>query len=689
MKKAIQILLFIFCVTASVWAQQKVVTTTRSQIPEKFIGNWINANTNHWEYGFFERFVLYKSDFWDYKTVQTLKNGDVNLTLAKGKQTVQLLLKSGKDNRITIQPVKGKAVSYTKMDRIYPTYPQKDETAFAKPTFRNDSATIIGYYRNMDKIPAQFADRLKKSPFMVSVPDFITAKEQDYLADFDSLGRFKLKFPIMNAQELYVDWSRLQLHMSLEAGNTIALFVDLADYIPQEADQSFEGYRNRPKQVLFMGDNGRLNNELTTYKPSPIYIDRNKSEKLSDMEYLMYCDSVYKKRTDVLNSFITANPNVSKKFRDFNTEYERYNLAFYLMQHRFDLQRKNKTTFDAGYMDYVRANFPLTNEWAYTGVRDFKSFLRDYIDYETSIRNQKPVTVTVSFKDISNYIKQNKKVDDATQTLLDQLVAMTEDFQKSGIEQIEAMKSKYKDLISKAETISPLIQEASLELSNRPLDTQLSDSLLTNKHLRQMWSASMYYAELDQYHKALSEVKVNDMKAKVLNPDLIKTVENVNNFYKNVATKGMTYEASLKNTSHLKEYHDAKTLFEELIKPYKGKVIYVDFWGTWCGPCKENLKYVKDMKAKLKGQDVVFMYFANRSPEDPWKNIIKEMDLTGENVVQYRLPDKQEELIELLFTVKKFPTYLLVNKEGKVVNTDAASPMRSETAVQQISELLK
>ena len=687
MKKTIQILLFTFCISVS--AQQKVVSVIQSQLPDKFIGNWINSNTNSWDYGFFEKFVLYKSDFWDYKTVQTRKNGDVNLTLTKGKQTVQLLLKSGKENRITIQSAKGNAVSYSKMDKVYPAYPQKDETAFAKPTFHKDSAIIIGYYRNMDKIPAQFADRLKKSIFMVTAPDFISGKEQDYLADLDSLGRFKLTFPIMNAQELYVNGGSLQLHMSLEAGNTIALFVDLVDFIPLEADKSMEGYLNRPKQALFMGDNARLNNELTTYKPSSIYIDRNKAEKLTDMDYLSYCDSVYKKRTDVLNSFIAANPKVSKKFREFNSEYERYDLAFYLMQHRFDLRDKSKTTFDAGYMDYVRANFPLTNEWTYTCFRDFRSFLRDYIDYETSIRNQKPVTVTVSFKDISNYIKQNKKVNEATQTLLDQLVAMNEDFQKSGIEQFETVKLKYKDLISKSETISPLIQEASIELSNRPLDTQLADSLLINEHLRQMWDASIYYAELDHSHKALSDMKVNDMKAKVVNPDLIKSIVDVNNFYKNVATKGMTYEASLKNTSHLKEYQDAKALFEELIKPYKGKVIYVDFWGTWCGPCKENMKYVKDMKAKLKGQDVVFMYFANRSPEDSWKNIIKEMDLTGENVVQYRLPEKQEEIIERLFSVNSFPTYLLINKEGKVVNTKAARPMLGETAVQQISEILK
>lgn len=253
MKESIKILLFIFCVSVTVSAQQKAVAVIQSQLPEKFIGNWINVNTNSWDYGFFEKFVLYKSDFWDYKTAQTLKNGDVNLTLTKGKQTLQLLLKSGKDNRITIQSAKGNAVLYTKMDKIYPAYPQKDETAFAKPTFRKDSATIIGYYRNMDKIPAEFADKLRKKPFKVSTTDFVSDKDYNYFAEFDSLGRFKLTFPIMNAQELYVDFTRLDLYMSLEAGNTIALFVDLVDYIPLDADQSREGYRNRRKTGIVYG----------------------------------------------------------------------------------------------------------------------------------------------------------------------------------------------------------------------------------------------------------------------------------------------------------------------------------------------------------------------------------------------------------------------------------------------------
>ena len=695
MKKTVQILLFIFCIYTSVTAKQnpvvetlKMKSTPTSLIPDRFIGNWINSQTSNWEYGFFEKFAIYRNEFWDYKAIEIEKNGNTNLTLVKDKETLQLILKEGKDNHLRVQTTKGKALLYNKMEKVYPSYPQKDESTFAKPTFKQDSATIIGYYRNLNKIPTQFAGRLSKNPFKVSVSNFVTDKQLDYVAAFDSLGRFRITFPIMNMQELFVDWKRINLQMMLEAGNTIFLYVDLADYIPLEEDKSREGFDKRPKEVLFMGDNSRTNNELFTYKTPSLSIDQKKSEKLGDMGYLSYCDSVYKQRLAHLNTFIVNNPTVSGKFRAFKTENERYKLAFYLLQHRVDLREKGQTKFDDGYIDYIQANFPLDKEWTFTAFRDFRLFLRDYIDYLTELAPQK--TVTILYKDMAKYIKQNKKVDESTIKLLNELIAAYEEFENSNKDQLEALQIKHKDLFVKAATINPLFQEAYAEMAaNLPIDTHVSDSLLTNEHLRQLWNACIFYKLLDDKHVALSEETLKEMRTKVVYLNFIKEIENISNFYKNVATKGMTYEASLKNTSHLKEYQDAKALFEELIKPYKGKVIYVDFWGTWCGPCKENMKYVKDIKAKLKGQDVVFMYFANGSPEDSWKNVIKEMDLTGENVIHYRLPDNQEKLIEQLFSVNKYPTYLLINKGGEVVNINAASPMQGDVVIKQITELLK
>ena len=44
----------------------------------------------------------------------------------------------------------------------------------------------------------------------------------------------------------------------------------------------------------------------------------------------------------------------------------------------------------------------------------------------------------------------------------------------------------------------------------------------------------------------------------------------------------------------LAEITDGEQLFRKIIEPYKGKVVYLDVWGTWCGPCKDCLLYTSD-----------------------------------------------------------------------------------------------
>jgi len=656
-------------------------------LPDKFVGNWINQKTSNWEYGFFEKFVIYQSDFWDYQTVVTDNKGNTEVTLIKGNESIKLKLKEGKDSLLSVQLGNDKAASFIKMNKVYPDYPKKDETFFNKPTFEQDSATIIGYYRNRDKVPQQFATRLLKSPFSVAVSSVLTGDEEDYRADFDSLGRFKLTFPIMNMQELYVDWGRINLLMSIEAGDTILMFTDLVDFIPTEKDGNIEFYLKRPKQLLFMGDNARLNNEMYTYKAPMLSSNRNISANGTDMVYLAHCDSISRERINVLNNHLAEHPNISTKFQVFQTERERYQLLFDLMQHRFDARRKGKPNMDSAYVSFVGKKAVLDQEWMYTGLREFRSFLRDWIGYHESVKGNTNINLT--FKDITAYIRKNKTVSSDTLNLLDQLVAMSVEFEKAKPENTAALQEKFKPLLEKAQNLSPMFNEVAAEMiAALPKPISVPDSLITNETLRRLWNAHSIYQTMDQNHLPLKPEQLKSMRETVVIPSLVAQLEKVNIFYENVAKTGLTYAASLKNTEHLKEYKDAKILFDELIQPYKGKVIYVDFWGTWCGPCKENMKLVGALKQKLKGQNVVFMYFANRSPEESWKNIIKEMDLTGENVVHYRLPEEQEAIIERMFSVNKFPTYLLINKEGKVVNTDAKSPMNKEETLNQIAELL-
>lgn len=139
--------------------------------------------------------------------------------------------------------------------------------------------------------------------------------------------------------------------------------------------------------------------------------------------------------------------------------------------------------------------------------------------------------------------------------------------------------------------------------------------------------------------------------------------------------------------------HEQLKSIYDVIKPYKGKVVYLDIWGTWCGPCKAEFQYNPELKEKFKGKDVIFLYLDmdEDTKDAEWREFIKVNSLTGVHFRRSRAsiaPIWKELLANASDKAEYYPQYFIFDKEGKLVVTKANRPSSKDALYTQIVSYL-
>ena len=164
-----------------------------------------------------------------------------------------------------------------------------------------------------------------------------------------------------------------------------------------------------------------------------------------------------------------------------------------------------------------------------------------------------------------------------------------------------------------------------------------------------------------------TQIKLTLERGKDISPEDKAWLEKANPFFKEVIDAKIEElrrirEAKMAVKSGKVPQTEAEKLFEEIIKPYKGKVVVVDFWNTWCLPCLSAIEKIEPLKSgELKSDDIVWLYLADESsPETAYNERIQK--IKGEH---YRLSAEQSKVIKKQFGITAIPSYVLVGHNGE------------------------
>ena len=475
----------------------------------------------------------------------------------------------------------------------------------------------------------------------------------------DSAGNFSLSLNADHNQQISLGTAfykngSLEYNTGLEL---LSFFVEPGKTVDLDLD-----YNQGSRVFKFQGDNAAGNNDYIQF------FEAFNNEKISERiyenplqwrgKYPALKEMMLKKLTEQLkfwSGYFTASTASA-----FARQQTMLDLKYRALNDVIVLVYSDKVT-DSMVVDFSMAiNIPLNNPEA-LGNEEYNKFL---LSYYTMLKNNM-LKVNPDFTGLEQFVRKYYPQINAADL---ELVTKIAD-PRSLVNNDELLKAR-QYMVDYSEYLA---LTAELDYFLKLQDPALRDLYTSISLYRRFKDRGIEFIEpqLKRYEHAVKDEK---LKKKVLS----------------VYEKQMKvlHKAALSHKSviHSSEQLQGPELFKTMIEKYKGKVIYLDLWATWCAPCIAEMDNSKKLREKFNSDKVVFLYVCiNSSNTKTWKDIIALKIMKGEN---YFLDINQSKVVSEQFRVSSIPRYILIDKKGKVVLGNAPSPSQT-TVVAEIEKLIR
>jgi thiol-disulfide isomerase/thioredoxin len=639
-------------------------TVATSFIPEEIQGNWLKTDgSNEWVYCIYDDKVIFQGTLWNNVLLKS-RGKNYELTLKDGSEQKNIYIKLKKENLLIGNSPKNLQI-YSKAKTYNPNYIIERDEEYSLPVFNIDTSIykgfIEGYHPKMG------------STGMAYVNDIVSQEQYSHLITIEQDGSFYCKIPMIYPKQIFIRMLSINESIYLEPGKTTFHYLDLSEFT--SAYKNYKQRKERERRSLYMGDVARVNSDLLAMD-TIYYFDYDETQKaildMNGSDFKTYCLNVMEKEQEALSRFIQKN-QVSKKallIKEMQIPYSAYsNILSYRFTKSSAYRKKHKIPRE-------QREIPLEDE----------IFEPEYYDFINAADLNNPISLVTgsAYNTLINRLRFSESIRPKANYVY---IALKDSMKVNGVSLTEREEKILNNLIECGNNIN-CIKEIinsdtlawSLFMKNH---AELISSIHRDARLQRQSINMKEYFGLDKglateimfaqskcgivkgMQKPFSEDDKNEIEKNITN-DFIANylIQYSDNKEREIEEKLQANKFKTGYVVNETPKTEGDQLFDAIMQKYKGKVVFVDFWATWCGPCRSGMEKMKPLKEELQDEDIEFVYITNpTSPVDTWNMMIP--DIKGEH---YRVEQDEWNHFASKFNISGIPHYLLLDKNGIVVN---------------------
>ncbi|MCL6218470.1 TlpA family protein disulfide reductase [Zunongwangia pacifica] len=556
--------------------------------------------------------------------------------------------------------------------------------------FKREMAHVVGYIKGYDP-------RLGFETGIIYISNELTREEYPTVVEIATDGRFEAQIPMVQPAETFMVIDEEGFNFYLEPGTSLGLILDWKEFLL--ADR----YRDRRyefKDIEFYGPLAKINRELNAFSPiRPDY--REEFQKwvgtLAPLDFQTKILDLYAQNEAKLDTYLAEN-KISQKAENFlkaNIKLISSTDMFDYVDRRDYLKRNDTTNailklkIPDSYYENMKALLPV-NEPAAIATNQYSTLINrlEFADLFSKVehgsqlgRSRKPEKTLLEYFEEEGialeekYRELLKPIAKDQSSSLDSLeqINLAKEFNEKYKTQIQAHFKKYVEAPPEdraRDVLNTWMKKDSLMVKDLGIKRGLASDIIKVRSLK-FW--------FEFWGKETSDLVWARLKQDLANPFL--KAEGQRMYEKaypaelpdnqTLADKDIMDPQTFKEKTLILPEGKGTTAFRNITDPFKGKIVFIDFWATSCGPCVATIKRMKETREKYKDNpdfDFVFITDQSQSPQKTYDQFIAEQEL--EHV--YRVDQSTYHRFRDLFSFNGIPRYIVLDKTGNVVDTDFA-----------------